>query len=48
MLDMLQKLGIPTDMFGDIVPPGTVLGNLLSLVAEETGAGMQDGGQPVV
>ena len=35
--DMLEKLGIPTRMFGEIVPSGTVLGPLLASVAEETG-----------
>lgn len=36
--DMLQRLGIPTGMFGPIVPPGTVLGPLRPSVQEETGA----------
>ena len=41
---MLEKLGIPTRIFRDgdgdrIVPPGTVLGTLLPVVAEETGLG---------
>ena len=35
--EMLEKLGIPTHMFGEIVPPGTVLGALLPEVSEETG-----------
>jgi rhamnulokinase len=30
-------LGIPTDIFGEIVPPGTVLGPLLDPIAEEAG-----------
>jgi rhamnulokinase len=34
--DMLEKLGIPSHIFGDIVPPGTVLGALRPSVAEET------------
>lgn len=34
---MLEALDIPTHIFGDIVPPGTVLGSLLPEVAEETG-----------
>ena len=37
--DMLEKLGIPKRMFGEIVPSGTVLGPLLASVAEETGLG---------
>ncbi len=37
--DLLEKLGIPTRIFGEIVPPGTVLGPLLASVAEETGLG---------
>lgn len=35
--DILEKLGIPTHIFGEIVPPGTVLGTLLPEVAAETG-----------
>jgi len=35
--EMLEKLGIPTAIFGEIVPPGTVLGPLSNDVAEETG-----------
>jgi rhamnulokinase len=35
--DMLAQLGIPTDIFGEIVPPGTVLGPLLDPIAEEAG-----------
>jgi rhamnulokinase len=34
---MLERLGIPTRMFGEIVQPGTVLGPLRASVAEETG-----------
>jgi rhamnulokinase len=33
---MLRRLGIPTQIFGEIVPPGTELGPLRSSVAEET------------
>ncbi|MCU0519463.1 MAG: rhamnulokinase [Anaerolineae bacterium] len=36
---MLEKLGIPTRLFGAIVPPGTVLGPLQASVAAETGLG---------
>ncbi len=35
--DILEKLGIPTRIFGEIVPPGTVLGPLLPEIAVETG-----------
>ncbi len=35
--DLLGKVGIPTRLFGEIVPPGTVLGHLLSPVAADTG-----------
>ena len=39
---LLERLGIPTRIFPEIVPTGTVLGELLPWVAEETGlAGMQ-------
>lgn len=34
---LLDKLGIPPRIFPEIVPPGTVLGELLPWVAEETG-----------
>jgi len=37
--EMLERLGIPARIFGEIVPPGTVLGTLLPPVAEETGCG---------
>lgn len=37
--DMLQKLEIPTDMFPEVVLPGTNLGSLRSEVAEFTGLG---------
>ena len=36
---LLDKLGIPTHIFGEIVQPGAVLGPLLPGVAEETGLG---------
>ena len=34
---LLERLGIPTRIFPEIVAPGTVLGDLLPAVAEETG-----------
>jgi rhamnulokinase len=34
---LLEKLGIPTHIFGEIAKSGTVLGTLLAGVAEETG-----------
>ena len=37
--EMLERLGIPARILGQIVPPGTVLGTLLPSVAEETGCG---------
>ena len=37
--EMLDKLGIPSRLFGPITQPGTVLGTLLPDVMEETGAG---------
>jgi len=37
--DMLERLGIPSHIFGKIVPPGTVLDELRPSVAEETGSG---------
>ncbi len=36
---IIEKLGLPEDIFGSIVSPGTVLGPLLPAVADETGAG---------
>ncbi len=36
---LLGKLGIPTHILCDIVQPGTVIGNLLPSLADETGAG---------
>ena len=38
-MGLLDRLGIPTRIFPEIVEPGTVLGPLLPSVAEETGAG---------
>ena len=40
---MLEKAGIPTRIFSEIVPPGTVLGDLLPEVAEEVGTGVSTG-----
>ncbi|MHB8687240.1 MAG: rhamnulokinase [Candidatus Dormibacteraceae bacterium] len=34
--DLLDRLGIPNRIFGDLVPPGTVLGNVDRLVAESS------------
>jgi rhamnulokinase len=34
---LLERLGIPTKLFGPITQPGTTLGPLLSAVAQETG-----------
>lgn len=36
-VSLLEKLGVPTHFLPDIVPPGTVLGDLLPPVAEESG-----------
>ena len=36
-LPMLERLGIPTHIFPEIVQPGTVLGDLRAAVAEEAG-----------
>jgi rhamnulokinase len=33
---LLERLGIPTRLFGEVVPPGTVLGSLLADVADRT------------
>ena len=41
---MLERLDIPTHIFPEIVPPGTVLGELLPSVAEEVGTS----GLPVI
>ena len=35
---LLERLGLPARIFPKVIPPGTVLGNLLPAVAEETGA----------
>ncbi len=35
--DLLEKLGFPTHIFGEIIAPGTQLGPLVPEVAEETG-----------
>jgi rhamnulokinase len=35
--ELIDKLGIPYSLFGDIVMPGTVLGKIETSVAEETG-----------
>lgn len=37
--DMLRKLGLPTQMFPEVVAPGTTLGRLREDVAERTGLG---------
>lgn len=37
--ELLEALSLPTDIFPEIVPPGTLLGPLLPHVAEQTGAG---------
>jgi rhamnulokinase len=37
--DLLQKLGLPTKIFPDIVPPGTHIGQLRPGLAERTGLG---------
>jgi rhamnulokinase len=35
--DMVSQLGIPSKIFGEIVEPGTVLGNLRTYIAQEIG-----------
>jgi rhamnulokinase len=35
--EMLDKLNLPTSMFGEIVPPGTLLGDLRSDIARDMG-----------
>ena len=42
--DLVEKMGFPNHIFGEIVPPGTRLGPLLGEVAEEAGV---DGEVPV-
>jgi rhamnulokinase len=37
--DLLQKLGLPTKIFPDIVPPGTRIGQLRAGLGEKTGLG---------
>ena len=37
-LGMLEKFGIPSDIFGEILSPGTLLGNVRADLAAETGA----------
>ena len=37
--DLLQKLGLPTKIFPDIVPPGTRIGQLRPALGERTGLG---------
>jgi rhamnulokinase len=37
--DVLERLGLPTRIFGEIVPPGTMLGALRPSVIQETGCG---------
>jgi rhamnulokinase len=43
-IPLLERLGIPTHIFPEIVPPGTVLGQLLPAVAQEVGVS----GLPVI
>jgi rhamnulokinase len=43
-IPLLEKMSIPTHIFPEIVPPGTVLGELLPPVAEEVGTS----GLPVI
>ncbi|MBP7934013.1 MAG: rhamnulokinase [Phycisphaerae bacterium] len=38
-IPLIQKLDIPTRIFGEVVPPGTVLGPLRQEIREETGVG---------
>lgn len=35
--DLIRRLGLRTDMFGELTKPGTVIGELLDEVVEETG-----------
>jgi len=44
---LLAAMGIPRHIFGEIVPPGTVLGPLLPAVAEEVGLGGRLQGAPL-
>ncbi|MFI4859838.1 MAG: rhamnulokinase family protein [Phycisphaerales bacterium JB063] len=36
--DLLEAMGLPTQMLGDIVPPGTIIGPLRDAVAQRIGA----------
>ena len=36
--ELLEKAGIPTDIFNEIILPGTILGNIQNEVAQETGS----------
>ncbi len=36
---LIEKLGLPSRILGDVAPPGTILGKLLPGIAQETGAG---------
>ena len=36
---LLERLDLPTAIFGDVVPPGTVLGDLRPRIGEEAGVG---------
>ncbi len=36
--DLLEKVNIPVNILGEIIPPGTVIGSVTSVVAEETGS----------
>ncbi len=38
-VDLLGRLGLPAKIFGDVVSPGTIAGELLPDIASETGAG---------
>lgn len=38
-MDLLEKFGLPTKIFPDIVPPGTRVGQLRPMLAERTGLG---------
>jgi rhamnulokinase len=40
--DLLRKLGLPTQIFPEVVPPGTKLGRLRGSLAERTGLGLID------
>jgi rhamnulokinase len=38
-LDLLARFGLPTDIYPDIISPGTILGPVNSSIVEETGLG---------